>query len=244
MHSPSTRSPPAPCRRLSSVHLQHQSLFLSFRFPVWVFLRYPVCEKGLTSPAVRELGRAGSSPGPSIFQPLPCFPRAVLQFLTPLLSSISNDWILKNTAAELFLAPFPPAPESAAHRQPLTAVRRGFQIPGFLLKCFNTSFLWAQPHWRGERNMPEELHKMPFVWGVWFFSLFCRKTKPLTEAVKAPPSWVPVQADESRWSHVTAPAAALGHSQGHKSVHPWYENFSILPSQSCSHPTEASGVLD
>ena len=152
------------------------SVSLSFRFPVWVFLRYQVCEKGLTSPAVRELGHASSSPGPSIFQTLPCFARAVLQFLTPLLSSIRNDWILKNAAAELFLAPFPPAPESAAHQQPLTAVRRGFQIPGFLLKRFDTSFLWAQPHWRGERNMPEELHKMPFVWGVWFFSLLCRKT--------------------------------------------------------------------
>lgn len=30
-----------------------------------------------------------------------------------------------------------------AHRQPLTAVRRSFQLPGFLLKCSNTGFLRA-----------------------------------------------------------------------------------------------------
>lgn len=31
--------------------------------------------------------------------------------------------------------------------------------------------------------MEEELHKIPFIWGDRFFSLFCRKTKLLTEAI-------------------------------------------------------------
>ena len=153
--------------------------------------------------------------GPRPSSAFTVFLELLLHFLVPLLSSIRNDWILKNTAVELFLALFPPALVSAAHRQPLTAVRRGFQIPGFSLKCFNTSFLWAQPHWRGERNMAEELHEMPILWGGRFLFLLCRKTEPLIEAVEASPSWVSVRTIESRWSQVVAPEAALGHSQGH-----------------------------
>lgn len=96
----------------------------------------------------------------------------------------------------LFLAPFLPALCLPAHRQPLTAVRGGFQLPGFLLKCFNTGFLRARLRSRGERKMAEELHKAPFIWGARFPTpplFFCKKNKPLTRAVEAPPSCIPVE---------------------------------------------------
>ena len=114
---------------------------------------------------------------PAAQGPRPSSPFAVslgllLPSLVPLLCSIRNHWILNSTAVELVLALFPPALLSAARRQPLTAVRRGFQIPGFLLKCFSTSFLRARPHWRGETSGAGELREMPVLWGAGFSS-FC-----------------------------------------------------------------------
>lgn len=99
-----------------------------------------------------------------------------------------------------------------AHWQPLAAVRRGFQWPGFSLKCCNTSFLRAQLHCRGERKMAGELHKIPFIWGVRFFSPFCRTTKPLT-AVKVLPCWVPVEANSG--DRICQPLRWPCHSQRH-----------------------------
>lgn len=119
------------------------------------------------------------------------------------------------------MAPFLPALVSA-HRQPLTAVRRGFQLLGFLLKCCNTSFLRAQLYLEvREKRETSSIKSSSF--GESGFSPFSAWTQDSDRSCRDTARCIPARLIQTVLC--VDPVRVLCHSQGHEqgvrsSVHP------------------------